>query len=105
VLLELVGISKTMSYGTSSLSKRGRMVLVSHTNDNPVANTLVVLKKEASVLSSVAYRKADLIAVRNLAKQGRLKPLIADRYRLDQVNEALEELKTGKVMGRSVVAF
>lgn len=105
VLLELVGVSKTMSYGISSLSKRGRMVLVGHTNDNFVASPLAVLKKEASILSSAAYRKADLIAVRNLAAQGRLKPLIAGRYKLDQINEALEELRAGKVMGRSVVAF
>lgn len=105
VLLELVGISKTMSYGIGSLSKRGRMVLVGHTNDDFVASPLAILKKEASVLSSVAYRKVDLIAVRDLAAQGRLKPLIAERYRLDQVNAALDELRTGKVMGRSVVAF
>lgn len=105
VLLELVGISKTMSYGISSLSKRGRMVLVGHTKDNFVASPLAMIKKEASVLSSVAYRKADLIAVRDLAAHGRLKPLIAGRYKLDQVNAALEELRAGKVMGRSVVAF
>lgn len=105
VLLELVGISKTMSYGISSLSKRGRIVLVGHTDDSFVANPLTLIKKEASVLSSVAYRKLDLIAVRNLTAQGSLKPLIAGRYRLDQINVALEELRAGRVMGRSVVAF
>ena len=105
VLLELVGISKTMSYGIGCLSKRGRIVLVGHTDDTFVASPLAVIKKEASILSSVAYRKVDLIAVRDLAAQGRLKPLIAGRYRLDQINAALEELREGKVMGRSVVEF
>jgi propanol-preferring alcohol dehydrogenase len=105
LVLELVGISKTMRYGVDALSKRGRIVLVGHTNDEFVASPLAMIKKEASVLSSVAYRAADLIAVRDLAASGKLRPLIAERYRLDQVNAALQELRKGTVMGRSVLTF
>lgn len=105
VHLELVGISKTMGYGISALSKRGRMVLVGHTNDEFVASPISMIKKEARVLSSVAYRASDLVAVRDLTASGRLRPLIAQRNRLDQINEALQELRGGKVMGRSVIAF
>jgi alcohol dehydrogenase, propanol-preferring len=105
LVLELVGIFKTMSYGIDALSKRGRMVLVGHTNDEFSVLPLKMIKKEASVLSSVAYRASDLIAVRDLAASGKLRPLIAERYKLDQVNAALQELRKGTVMGRSVLTF
>ena len=105
IILELVGISKTMSYGIDALAKRGRMVLVGHTNDEFSVLPLKMIKKEASVLSSVAYRATDLVAARDLAASGKLRPLIGERYRLDQVNEALQELRKGTVMGRSVLTF
>ncbi len=104
-LLELVGIPATMKYSIDVLAKKGRIVFVGYSNADFVVSPISMILKEASVLSSVAYRKSNLIEVRDLAATGKLKPLVVGRYRLDEVNEALNQLKTGSAIGRSVVIF
>lgn len=105
LLLELVGIPATMRYSIDVLAKRGRVVFVGYSTSDYIVSPIALILKEASVLSSVAYRKSNLISVRDLARSGRLKPLVVGRYRLSEVNDAINELKTGSAMGRSVVVF
>jgi alcohol dehydrogenase, propanol-preferring len=104
-LLELVGVPATMKYAIEVLAKRGRMVFVGYSNADFVVSPVTMILKEVSVLSSVAYRRANLAAVRDLAISGKLKPLVVGHYKLSQVNDALNELKTGAALGRSVITF
>ncbi len=104
-LLELVGIPATMKYSIDVLAKRGRIVFVGYSNSDYVVSPVAMILKEASVLSSVAYRRSNLISVRNLAANGKLKPLVVGRYRLAEVNTALNQLKSGTAIGRSVIIF
>ena len=46
---------------------------------------------------------ADLVELISLAKSGKIKPVVAKRVGLDDVNNALEELKEGKIAGRAVL--
>jgi propanol-preferring alcohol dehydrogenase len=39
----------------------------------------------------------------NLASQGKVQTVLDKRYSLDQVNEALEDLKNGKIIGRAII--
>ena len=104
-LLELVGVLATMKYAIEVLSKKGRIVFLGYSTADFSVNPLSMILKEASVLSAVAYRRSNLIAVRDLAAAGKLNPLVVGRYRLSEVNEALNQLKTGKAIGRSMIVF
>jgi len=104
-LLELVGVPDTMKYSVDVLAKRGRMVFVGYSNADFVVSPILMILKEASVLSSVAYRRSNLVAVRDLAVEAKLKPLVVGHYDLLGVNDALNQLKTGTAIGRSVVLF
>ena len=44
-----------------------------------------------------------MIELLDLAKRGVIKPIISKRYSLDEVNNALEDLKNRKIVGRSVI--
>jgi len=105
LLLELVGVPATMRYALEVLSKRGRLVFLGYSNADFSVSPLGMILKEASVLSAVAYRRSNLIAVRDLAAAGKLNPLVVGRYRLSEVNEALNQLRTGKAIGRSTIVF
>lgn len=105
LLLELVGIPATMKYSMDVLAKRGRVVLLGYSSSDYVVSPIAMILKEALILSSVAYRKSNLISVRDLAASGKLKPLVVGRYRLSEVNDAISQLKTGTAIGRSVVVF
>ena len=38
-----------------------------------------------------------------IAKKGKLQSVVSRRFKLDEVNAALEELKGGKIIGRAVI--
>jgi propanol-preferring alcohol dehydrogenase len=46
---------------------------------------------------------ADLVQQIALAKSGKIKPVVAKRVGLDDVNNTLEELKEGTIAGRAVL--
>ena len=46
---------------------------------------------------------SDLIDLVALAKSGKIRSVVSRRYKLDEVNQALEELKGGKIIGRAVL--
>jgi alcohol dehydrogenase, propanol-preferring len=104
-LLELVGVPATMKYAVDVLAKRGRMVFVGYSSADFMVSPILMILKEAAVLSSVAYRRSNLVAVRDLAVACKLKPLVVGHYELSRVNDALTQLKTGTAIGRSVVQF
>jgi propanol-preferring alcohol dehydrogenase len=46
---------------------------------------------------------ADLVELVEIAKKGKLQSVVSRRFKLDEVNTALEELKGGKIIGRAVI--
>ena len=43
-----------------------------------------------------------MVELIELAKKGVIKPVISKRYSIDEANEALENLKARKIIGRAV---
>lgn len=55
-----------------------------------------------TILGSYTGKLADLADLVALAKRGIIKPIVTRKYSLDQANEALQELKAGKIIGRAI---
>jgi alcohol dehydrogenase, propanol-preferring len=45
----------------------------------------------------------DLIELASLAKRGVIKPVVSNRFKLDQATDALAMLKDSKILGRVVI--
>jgi propanol-preferring alcohol dehydrogenase len=45
----------------------------------------------------------DLIELVSLAKRNIIKPVISNRFKLDEATKALNMLKEGKILGRGVI--
>ena len=45
----------------------------------------------------------DLVELIDLAKKGIIKPIVSKRYVLDEANNALEDLRSRKVIGRAII--
>jgi len=45
----------------------------------------------------------DMVELKSLAKRGVIKPLVSNRFKLNQLTEALSMLKEGKILGRGVI--
>ncbi|SRR5579884_2149759 len=105
VVFDFVGSTESIDSSLRLLANSGRLVLVG-VNDSPATvNPKIFALKEVSMAGSFVGTKRELQTMAELAGKGRLKGVVNTnhRYRLDQVNEALNALKEGKVVGRACV--
>jgi D-arabinose 1-dehydrogenase-like Zn-dependent alcohol dehydrogenase len=49
------------------------------------------------------FSKNEMVELVLLAKRGIIKPVVSERFKLDQAREALSKLKDGKITGRGVM--
>jgi D-arabinose 1-dehydrogenase-like Zn-dependent alcohol dehydrogenase len=59
--------------------------------------------REVSLIGSRAGNREDARAALRAIEQGVIKPITMERIQLDEINQALERLKKGEVVGRFVV--
>jgi propanol-preferring alcohol dehydrogenase len=103
IALELVGRTKTIENAYRSLGKLGRLVFIGYTKDQFTINPLELVVFEYAIKGSVAYTKADLQNVVKLASEKSLNPIISERYDVHQINQALQKLREGKMLGRAII--
>jgi len=102
IAIEFVGRTRTMENAFRSLGKSGRLVFVGYTKDMFTVSPLDLVVSETSVKGSVAYTKKDLESVVKLAGEGKINPVISEKVCLSDVNNTLERMQKGEIMGRAV---
>lgn len=103
VVFEAVGSAETMDNSLAMLRRRGRLVFVGYGADRFRLNPLHLVLRELRVLGSLGNTRAELREVVRLAAERRLRSVVARRLPLERVNEALEALRRGEVVGRLVL--
>lgn len=103
VVFELVGTAETMPQAFQSLRKRGKLVFIGYSEDTFSVHPIMLVINEAVVTASVGNSLDELAHAVELAGRGQIKATIDRTVRLDDVNETLEALKQGEVIGRAVV--
>lgn len=103
VVFELVGTAETMADSVNMLAKRGRLVLIGYSGDPFTAVTVLLVIKEAVVTASVGATLDELRETVDLAARGVIKAVVDREYPLEGVNEALEDLRAGRIIGRAVL--
>lgn len=102
-IVDFVNGPKTVAPGIDMLRKRGRLVLIGLFGGSIELNLPLVPLRAMHILGSYTGKLADLADLVALAKRGIIKPIVSRKYSLDQANEALQELKAGKIIGRAVL--
>jgi propanol-preferring alcohol dehydrogenase len=103
IIFELVGTRETMDQSLQSLGKRGRLVFIGYSEDQLIANPLLLVIGELQILASVGSTPQDLLDAVALASTGKLRQVIDRVVPLTQVNETLQALQRGEVAGRAVL--
>ncbi len=103
-VIDVVGLEDTMSAGFASLRRGGRMVVIGYTHERFPLSGLELAQNEKEVIGTRAGRRQDLSRCLKLFSTGALRSIVRQTYRLDQVNEALAQLRRG-VTGRIVLTF
>lgn len=103
VVFELVGTAETMPLALQLLGKRGRLTFVGYSGDALEIRPLALVVPEQQILTSVGNTYAELELAVDLASRGQIHPRVAGVRRLEDVNEAIDSLREGEVVGRLVL--
>lgn len=102
-VLDIVNASKTVETDMQLLRKRGKVVLVGLFGGELRLNLVSMPTRAYKLIGSYTGTLADLIELVSLAQRGIIKPIVSDRFKLDQATEALSKLKAGQIIGRGVI--
>lgn len=103
--LDFVGIEGSVEQGVLSARKGGHVVIVGYDVPEVVAPTVRLVYGEVSITGSRSATRADIRQAIRLVAQGRITPVIGREFGLDGVNDALDQLRDGSIIGRPVITF
>lgn len=105
IVLETVSTSETINSDLELLGKSGKIILNGY-RPNPIDIPIYTfVLKELSMYGSRASCRSDVREVIKLITDGRLKPVVSKKYKLEEINCALDDLIKGKNIGRQVISF
>jgi propanol-preferring alcohol dehydrogenase len=105
VALVLAASPKVFEQAFSSLSRGGRLICVALPADQEMKISIFeTVLKGLSIIGSIVGTRQDLAEVFALHAAGRTR-IIAEGRRLDQVNESIDEVLSGKVLARLVFEY
>jgi len=102
-VIDFVNASKTVETDVRFLRRRARLVLVGLFGGELRLSLVMMPTRAYRLIGSYTGTINDLIELVSLAKRGVIKPVVSNRFKLEQATEALTMLKNGKVLGRGVI--
>lgn len=105
MVLETVSRPETIEANAKVLRPGGRLVMVGYSPGVLLQlETAHVVLSEVTLIGSRAAGRHEVARAIELVARGAVRPVIHRRFRLAEVNEALEALRQGATVGRAVVA-
>jgi alcohol dehydrogenase, propanol-preferring len=102
-VIDFVNSSKSTEVDMQLLRKRARLVLVGLYGGALRLNLVSLPTRAYKLIGSYTGNIAQLAELVSLTRRGVIKPLVSDKFKLEQATEALSKLKEGKVVGRGVI--
>ena len=102
-VVDFVNTSSTAKMGIDVLRKRGNLVLVGLFGGSLNLSLVTIPLKALTIQGAYTGGYTDMVELVNLAREGKLNPLISKRYTLDESTKALEDLRSHKIVGRAVI--
>jgi alcohol dehydrogenase, propanol-preferring len=102
-VIDFVNGSKTVETDMQILRRRAKVVLVGLFGGELKLSLVSMPTRAYRIIGSYTGSLNDLDELVSLAKRKIIKPVVSDKFKLDQATEALSKLKDGKIMGRGVI--
>ena len=102
-VIDFVNASKTVEADMQFLRRRARLVLVGLFGGELKLSLVTMPTRAYRLIGSYTGTLTDMIELVSLAQRGVIKPVVSNRFKLDQATEALTMLKEGKILGRGVI--
>ena len=102
-VIDFVNASKTVETDMQFLRRRARLVLVGLFGGELKLALVTMPTRAYRLIGSYTGTLSDMVELVSLGKRGVIKPVVSNRFKLDQATEALTMLKDGKILGRGVI--
>ena len=102
-VIDLVNASKTVETDMQFLRRRARVVLVGLFGGELKLSLVTMPTRAYKLIGSYTGTLSDMIELVSLARRGVIKPVVSNRFKLDQATDALTMLRDGKILGRGVI--
>ena len=102
-VVDFVNATATAKAGLDMLRKRGNLVLVGLFGGSMDISLVTIPLKAITIQGAYTGSYTDMVELMELARRGVIKSVISKRYGLDNVNQALEDLRNHRIVGRAVI--
>jgi alcohol dehydrogenase, propanol-preferring len=102
-VIDFVNSSKSTEVDMQLMRKRARLVLVGLYGGALKLNLVSMPTRAYKLIGSYTGNIAQLAELVSLARRGAIKPLVSDKFKLEEATDALSRLKDGKIVGRGVI--
>ena len=102
-VVDFVNAPPTAKLGLSVLRKRGNLVLVGLFGGSIDLSLVTIPLKAITIQGAYTGNYADMVELLELAQNGTINPLVSKHYSLTDANNALDDLKNRKIVGRAVI--
>jgi len=102
-VIDFVNASKTVESDMQFLRRRAKLVLVGLFGGELKLSLVSMPTRAYKLIGSYTGTLSDMTELVSLAERGVIRPLVSNRFNLNQATEALTMLKEGKIVGRGVI--
>ena len=105
VIFDNIGIKNSIDDCLKMLRPGGKIIVVGYSDPEFEANYQQVVIKEKEIIGIRGSSRQNLVEGIKMVEKGIIKPYIYKTYKLEEINEALDQLRHGGSLGRTVVVF
>jgi propanol-preferring alcohol dehydrogenase len=102
-VIDFVNASSTVETDMNFLRRRAKVVLVGLFGGELKLNLISMPTRSYKLIGSYTGSINDLIELVSLAKRDIIKPIISNKFKLEEATKALKMLRDGKILGRGVI--
>ncbi len=103
VVFDCHGSEQTIAHGVKALRKNGRLVIIGYTQETWPLAPQWLSRFELEIVGSRSGGRQDTVDAIDLVAGSQWQSIVSDYFSLEQINEALALLKSGKALGRIVI--
>ena len=102
-VVDFVNAPPTAKLGLAVLRKRGNLILVGLFGGSLDLSLVTIPLKAITIQGAYTGNYSDMVELLELAKKGAINPIVSKHYSLADTNNALNDLKNRKIIGRAVI--
>lgn len=100
---DCVGLASTMRKAATYLMRGGQLVVIGEEPEFPEIDTIQIAQRELEIIGSRNGSRQDFLDSLSMLSAGILNPPISRTFRLEEINEALQHLRSGEAPARLAI--